>query len=43
LIELEPKYSDVIVRRWQQFTGQKAIHDGTGKSFDDMCAGVDTK
>ena len=43
LIELEPKYVDVIIRRWQQFAGRKAIHDGTGKSFDDMCAGVDTK
>jgi DNA modification methylase len=26
LIELDPKYVDVIVKRWQEFTGQKAIH-----------------
>jgi DNA modification methylase len=25
LIELDPKYVDVIVRRWQQFTGKRAI------------------
>jgi DNA modification methylase len=25
LIELEPRYCDVIVRRWEEFTGQKAI------------------
>jgi DNA modification methylase len=24
LIELEPKYADVIVKRWQEFTGKKA-------------------
>jgi len=25
LIELDPRYCDVIVRRWEEFTGQKAI------------------
>ncbi|MGE0108165.1 MAG: DNA modification methylase [Bdellovibrionales bacterium] len=25
LIELDPKYCDVIVQRWEEFTGQKAI------------------
>lgn len=24
-MELEPKYVDVIINRWQQFTGEKAI------------------
>ena len=24
LIELDPKYVDVIIRRWQQFTGREA-------------------
>jgi DNA modification methylase len=28
LIELEPKYCDVIIRRWQAFTGQVARLDG---------------
>ena len=33
LMELDPKYVDVIVRRWQDYTGQKAIHAETGKAF----------
>ena len=29
-MELDPKYCDVIVQRWQDFTGEKAVHiDGT--------------
>ena len=39
LIELDPKYVDVIVRRWQQFTGQKAVLDGDGRGFDEIAAG----
>ena len=35
LIELEPKYCDVIVRRWQEYTGGKAVLDGGG-TFDDV-------
>jgi site-specific DNA-methyltransferase (adenine-specific) len=27
LIELDPRYCDVIVRRWEEFTGQKAIRE----------------
>lgn len=34
LIELEPKYVDVIVQRWQSYTGQKATHETTGEFFD---------
>lgn len=34
LIELEPKYADVIVKRWQEFTGKTAFHAITGLSFD---------
>lgn len=33
LIELEPKYCDVIIRRWQEFTGQEAKLDADGKSY----------
>ncbi len=33
LIELEPKYCDVIIRRWQEFTGREASLDGDGRSF----------
>ena len=35
LMELDPKFVDVIVRRWQEFTGQKAILDGDGWTFDE--------
>jgi DNA modification methylase len=37
-IELNPAYVDVAVERWQQFTGQKAVLDGTGESFADLTA-----
>lgn len=37
LIELEPKYCDVIVRRWQEFTGERAVLAG-GDAFDDVAA-----
>lgn len=36
LVELDPKYCDVIVRRWQEFTGQEAELDGSGKSFAEL-------
>ena len=27
LIELDPKYVDVIVRRWEEFTGKQAVRE----------------
>lgn len=33
MMELDRHYSDVIVRRWQQYTGQRAVHAVTGESF----------
>jgi DNA modification methylase len=36
LMELDPKYCDVIVKRWQDFTGQQAILDGDGRTFDEI-------
>jgi ParB-like chromosome segregation protein Spo0J len=36
LMELDPKYCDVIIKRWQDFTGKEAIHDATGDKFNDM-------
>jgi DNA modification methylase len=36
LIELDPQYVDVAVRRWQRFTGQAARIDGDGRWFDEI-------
>lgn len=33
LIELDPQYVDVIVRRWQEFTGKEATLEGDGRTF----------
>ena len=32
-MELSPNYVDVAVRRWQQFTGKRAVHAETGRGF----------
>ena len=37
-MELDPKYCDVIVKRWQAFAGKQAIHEASGKTFDEMKA-----
>ncbi len=34
LIELDTKYADVIVRRWQDWTGQQATHEADGVAFN---------
>jgi DNA modification methylase len=39
-LELDPAYVDVIVRRWQSFTGRNAIHQASGQSFDERAAGL---
>lgn len=36
LMELDERYCDVIVRRWQEFTGQHATLEGDGRTFDDI-------
>lgn len=37
-MELSEAYCDVIVRRWQAFTGKQAILEGTTRTFDDVAA-----
>jgi DNA modification methylase len=32
-IELDPKYVDVIITRWQDFTGQQATLEADGLTF----------
>jgi DNA modification methylase len=36
LMELDPKFCDVIVKRYQEFTGKKATHAETGKPFAEV-------
>lgn len=33
VMELDPKYCDVIIKRWQDFTGKKAILESTGETY----------
>ena len=35
-LELDPKYVDVAIERWQQLTGEEAIHDETGLTLADL-------
>jgi DNA modification methylase len=36
LLELDPAYVDVAVKRWQSFFQREARHADTGLSFDEM-------
>ena len=35
-MELDPKYCDVIVNRWQEYAGKQATHADTGAEFNSM-------
>ncbi|WP_298218129.1 site-specific DNA-methyltransferase [Halothiobacillus sp.] len=35
-MELDPKYCDVIVKRWQEFTGKQAALESDGRTFDEV-------
>jgi len=37
-MELDPKYVDVVVSRWQGLSGEKARLDGDGRTFDQIAA-----
>lgn len=39
-IELDPRYVDVAIRRWQQLTGGSAKLVGTDSSFDELAGMV---
>ena len=36
LMEIDPKYADCIVRRYQEYTGKQAVLDGEGGTFDEL-------
>ena len=38
MMELDPKYCDVIIKRWQDFTGQDATLEATGQTFAEISA-----
>jgi DNA modification methylase len=35
-LELSPAYADVIVRRWQEYTGEVAVREADGKTFEEL-------
>ena len=35
-IELDPKYVDVVVRRWQTLTGKKAVLDADRRVYEEI-------
>jgi DNA modification methylase len=35
-IELDPIHVDTIIRRWQRFNGKVAVHQETGRTFDEI-------
>ena len=41
LIELDPKYADVIASRWQEWSGKQAIREADGVKFDDLVGMLD--
>ena len=36
VMEFDPKFADVIIKRWQDFTGKQAVLESTGKTYTDM-------
>ena len=34
MMELDPRYSDVIINRWQQYTGKEAVLESTGETYN---------
>ena len=39
MVELDPKYCDVIVQRWQAFNGGAAARDGDARGYEEIAAG----
>jgi len=36
LMEIDPRYADVIIRRWMEFSGGKAALDTDGRNFEEI-------
>jgi DNA modification methylase len=39
LIELDPKYVDAIILRWQESAAGTAVLDGDGRTYEEIAAG----
>jgi hypothetical protein len=37
-MELDPKYVDVVLQRWQSLSGKVAVLDGDGRTFEEVAA-----
>ena len=35
-MDIDPKYADVAVRRWQAVSGRDAVHEESGMTFDEL-------
>jgi DNA modification methylase len=38
LLEIDPKYGDCIIHRYQEYTGEEAVLDGDGRTFEQVKA-----
>jgi DNA modification methylase len=38
-MDIEPRYVDMTVKRWQKQTGKQAVLEGDGRTFDEVAAG----
>jgi len=38
-LDIDPRYVDVAIRRWQAFTGRDAIHIDSGRTFEEIVGG----
>ena len=43
LCELDGRFVDVIVKRWQEFTGKQATLEADGRTFEQVAAGAETE
>jgi hypothetical protein len=42
IMEFDPKFADVIIKRWQDFTGQAATLEATGQTYAEATNGTQT-
>jgi DNA modification methylase len=42
-MEIDPLYVDTIIRRWQAYSGDRAVHAETGISFDEIAASAENR